>query len=49
MPQFRNALIGHVILFVGRISFVFASAVFCFAFIIAKARIANTVVSLSSF
>ena len=36
LPQFRNALIGHVILFVGSISFVFAGAVFGFAFIMPR-------------
>ncbi len=33
LPRFRNALIGHLILFVGRLSFIFSSAVFGFAFL----------------
>ena len=36
LPQFRNAFVGHIILFVGRISFVFASAVFGFTFLIPR-------------
>ena len=36
LPQFRNALVGHIILFVGSISFVFAGAVFGFAFIVPR-------------
>ncbi len=35
-PQFRNAFLGHLIQFVGRLSFVFASSVFGFAFIIRR-------------
>ena len=33
LPRFRNALIGHLILFIGRLSFIFSSAVFGFAFL----------------
>jgi hypothetical protein len=36
LPQFRNALLGHVIQFVGRLAFVFAGSVFGFAFIIRR-------------
>ncbi len=36
LPQFHNAFLGHVILFVGSVSFVFAGAVFCFAFIMPR-------------
>jgi hypothetical protein len=34
LPQFQSAFVRHIILFVGSISFVFAGAVFGFAFII---------------
>jgi hypothetical protein len=34
LPRFRNALIGHIILFIGRLSFIFSSAVFGFAFLV---------------
>lgn len=33
LPQLRNALVGHIILFVGRMSFVLASSIFGFVFI----------------
>ena len=36
LPQFRNALVGHIIQFVGRLAFVFAGSVFGFAFIIRR-------------
>ena len=47
LPQFRNALIGHIILFVGSISFVFAGAVFCFAFIVPRPELQIPSLSLS--
>jgi hypothetical protein len=36
LPQFHNALIGYVILFLGRMSFVLASAIFGFVFIVQR-------------
>lgn len=33
LPRLSNAFLGHIILFLGRLSFVFAAAVFGFAFI----------------
>jgi hypothetical protein len=36
LPQFTNALLGHVILFLARMSFVFATSVFGFIFIMQK-------------
>ncbi len=36
LPQFHNALIGYVILFLGRMTFVLASAIFGFVFIIRR-------------
>ena len=36
LPQFVNAALGHVVLFLGRFSFVFASGVFTFLFIVPR-------------
>ena len=36
LPQLRNALIGHIILFVARMSFVLATSVFGFVFIVRR-------------
>jgi hypothetical protein len=36
LPQFRNALIGYIVLFVARMSFVLATAVFGFVFIVRR-------------
>ncbi len=36
LPQVRNALIGHIVLFVARMSFVLATSVFGFVFIVRR-------------
>jgi hypothetical protein len=36
LPQFHNALIGYVILFLGRMSFLVATAIFGFVFIVRR-------------
>jgi hypothetical protein len=36
LPQFTNALVGHITLFLARMSFVFATSVFGFLFIMQK-------------
>ena len=36
LPQFHNALIGYVILFLGRMSFLLATAIFGFVFIVRR-------------
>ena len=36
LPQLRNALVGHIVLFVARMSFVLATAVFGFVFIVRR-------------
>jgi hypothetical protein len=36
LPQFRNALIGYIILFLGRMSFLVATAIFGFVFIVQR-------------
>ena len=33
LPRFRNALLGHIVLFVSRLSFVVATSIFSFVFI----------------
>jgi hypothetical protein len=35
-PPFRNALIGHIVLFVARMSFVLATSIFGFVFIVRR-------------
>ena len=36
LPQFRNALVGYIVLFVARMSFVLATSVFGFVFIVRR-------------
>jgi len=36
LPQVRNALVGHIVLFVARMSFVLATSVFGFVFIVRR-------------
>ena len=36
LPQFRNALIGYIVLFVARMSFVLATSIFGFVFIVRR-------------
>jgi hypothetical protein len=36
LPQFRNALVGYIVLFVARMSFVLATSVFGFVFILRR-------------
>ena len=36
LPQFRNALIGYIVLFVARMSFVLATSIFGFVFIMRR-------------
>ncbi len=36
LPQLRNALVGYIVLFIARMSFVLATAVFGFAFILRR-------------
>ena len=55
LPRFRNALLGHIVLFVSRLSFVVATSIFSFVFIAKRlegqmdaARYILTVVGLFS-
>jgi len=55
LPRFRNALLGHIVLFVSRLSFVVATSIFSFVFIAKRlegqmdaARYSLTVVGLFS-
>lgn len=36
LPRFQNALVGHVIMFLGRMSFLLPTAIFAFVFIVQR-------------
>ena len=49
LPQLRNALVGHIILFVARMAFVVAASIFGFVFIVRSPELQSTQLPLCRF